>query len=215
MAFRLPPLPYATNALEPHISRRTMEYHHGKHHDTYVANLNALVEGKPYAGMTLEDIIRKSAAKRDERAIFNSAAQAWNHTAFWDSLRPDGGGEPGGELAGRLHDQFGSYGGFRQTFIAAALGQFGSGWVWLVLDGRKLAVMSTPDAVNPLVSGQAPLLACDVWEHAYYLDYQDRRKAFVETFLDHLVNWEYVASALFEAEAEKARRPALTSAARR
>ncbi|HET9403768.1 MAG TPA: superoxide dismutase, partial [Burkholderiales bacterium] len=143
-----------------------------------------------------------------------NAAQAWNHTAFWNSLKPGGGGEPGGEIAVRLHEAFGSYGGFRETFSAAAVGQFGSGWAWLVLTGRRLAVINTPDAVNPLVWGQAPLLACDVWEHAYYLDYQNRRKAFVEAFLDHLVNWEYVASALSEAEAQQAQ-PARAAAGRR
>jgi Fe-Mn family superoxide dismutase len=215
MAFKLPSLPYATNALEPHISQRTMEFHHGKHHQTYVTTLNELIEGKPYAKMTLEDIILKSAAKSEDRAIFNNAAQVWNHTAFWNSLQPGGGGEPGGEVAGRLQEAFGSYSGFRQAFIAAAVGQFGSGWTWLVQNGRKLAVISTPDALNPLVSGQAPLLACDVWEHAYYLDYQNRRKAFVEAFLDHLVNWDTVASALFEAEAKQARKSARATAGRR
>jgi Fe-Mn family superoxide dismutase len=200
MAFSLLPLPYPAHALEPHVSRRTMEYHHGKHHDTYVNNLNQLIEGKAYATMPLEEIIRKSAEKPGDRAIFNNAAQSWNHTEFWNSMRPDGGGEPRGEIAGLLRDTCGGYASFRQEFLDAAVGRFGSGWVWLVLDGARLAVLSTPNADTPLTSGKTPLLVCDVWEHAYYLDYQNRRKAFVEAFLDHLVNWERVALRLRKAE---------------
>src|SRR5688572_24059541 len=173
MPFSLPPLPYAMHALEPHISRRTMEYHHGKHHETYVSTLNRLIEGKPYAAMTLEEIIRLSVARPEDRAIFNNAAQAWNHTEFWNSMKPGGGGEPGGELAELIREAHGSYAAFREAFLGVAVGRFGSGWAWLVLDQVKLAVISTPDAGNPMVAGKAPLLACDVWEHAYYLDYQN------------------------------------------
>jgi Fe-Mn family superoxide dismutase len=216
MAFTLPPLPYAANALEPHISQRTLEFHHGKHHDAYVKKLNELIEGKPYAKLSLEDIIRQTANKQDERAIFNNAAQVWNHTFFWHSMQPNGGGEPRGEAAKRLRESFGTNGGFRRIFTQAAVGQFGSGWVWLVLKNGKIDVITTPDAFNPLVSGEAPLLACDVWEHAYYLDYQNRRQAFVEAFLDHLVNWDHVAKQLIEAETQLAREtPARASGGRR
>lgn len=196
MSFKLPPLPYAANALEPHISQRTLEFHHGKHHDAYVTNLNKLAPGTPYATMALEEIVRKSAGKPEARAIFNNAAQIWNHTFFWNSMRPGGGGEPGGDLAKKLRDAFGSYGDFRQKFVDAAVGHFGSGWAWLVLDAGKLAIVSTHDADNPLTSNRVPLLTCDVWEHAYYLDYQNQRKTFVETFLDRLVNWEHAAAQL-------------------
>ena len=203
MAFTLPPLPYAANALEPHISQRTLEFHHGKHHDTYVKKLNELIEGKPYAKLSLEDIVLQTAAKREERAIFNNAAQVWNHTFFWNCMQPNGGGEPRGEISKRLGASFG--GDFRRKFTEAAVGQFGSGWAWLVLKNGKIDIVTTPDAFNPLISGDAPLLTCDVWEHAYYLDYQNRRQAFVEAFLDHLVNWDFVSKQLTEAETRSAR----------
>ena len=214
MAFTLPPLPYAANALEPHISSKTLAFHHGKHHDTYVKTLNGLIEGKPYEDMELEEIIHRTAPKPEERAIFNNAAQTWNHTFFWHSMRPGGGGEPQGHLAKRLREGFGSYAGFRRVFADTAVKQFGSGWAWLVLNGGKLNVISTPDAWNPLTSGEAPLLTCDVWEHAYYLDYQNQRKAFVEAFLDHLVNWEFAAQQLEQAEA-LLREPARAAGGRR
>jgi Fe-Mn family superoxide dismutase len=204
MAFTLPPLPYAANALEPHISQRTLEFHHGKHHDAYVKKLNELIAGKPYANLSLEDIILQTAATREERAIFNNAAQVWNHTFFWNSMRPNGGGEPRGEVARRMRESFGTNGGFRRMFTEAAVGQFGSGWAWLVLKDGKIAIVTTPDARNPLGTGETPLLACDVWEHAYYLDYQNRRQAFVETFLDHLVNWDFVSKQLIDAETRAA-----------
>jgi len=196
MAFELPDLPYPADALEPHISKRTMEFHHGKHHATYVKKANDLVKGTSYEKMGLEDVIRKSAPKSDERAIFNNTAQIWNHTFFWNSMRPGGGGEPDGEVAKRLKESFGGYADFRKQFADAAAGQFGSGWTWLVLDGGKLAVMATPNAENPLTSGKVPLLTCDVWEHAYYLDYQNQRPAFVGAFLEHLVNWKHVEACL-------------------
>lgn len=204
MTFKLPSLPYPAHALEPHISRRTMEFHHGKHHGTYVDNLNRLIEGKSYASMSLDEIVRASAAKPEDRAIFNNAAQAWNHTEFWSSMRPGGGGEPSGEIAALLGKAFGGYAAFRQEFLDAAVGRFGSGWAWLVLDGTRLSVISTPNADTPLTSDKTPLLVCDVWEHAYYLDYQNRRKAFVEAFLDHLVDWESAALRLGRTETARA-----------
>jgi len=206
MAFRLPLLPYATSALEPHISQRTMEFHHGKHHDTYIKNLNLLIDGKPYEKMRLEEIIRRSAGNPKERAVFNNAAQAWNHEFFWNCMQPGGGGEPKREIEDRMRESFGSYADFRTAFIETAVGHFGSGWAWLALDGGKLAVFSLADAGNPMSLDRTPLLTCDVWEHAYYLDYQNRRKAFIEAFLDHLVNWEFVASRLAEAKDEQAPR---------
>jgi Fe-Mn family superoxide dismutase len=199
MRFELPPLPYPYDALEPHISRRTMEFHHQRHHGTYISKLNDLIEGTDYAKLSLEEIIRKSPARRGHQAVFNNAAQAWNHTFFWQSMNKHVEGEPVGELAARLRETFGSYGEFHNTFIQAAVNQFGSGWVWLVLDRNKLAVVGTHDAENPITEGKLPLLTCDVWEHAYYLDYQDRRKEFVEQFLKHLVNWDHVALRLEQA----------------
>jgi len=215
MNFKLPPLPYTPNALEPHISRRTLEFHHGKHHDAYVKKLNELVDGTPFATMTLEEIVRKSAGRPEARAVFNNAAQAWNHAFFWNSMRAGGGGEPGGELASRVRDAFGSYRDFRQKFVDAAVNHFGSGWAWLVLEADRLAIVSTHDAENPLISDRVALLTCDLWEHAYYLDYQNQRKAFVEAFLDHLVNWEHVAAQLGEAQAGRAAEPARRAAGRR
>ena len=199
MTFQLTPLPYPANALEPYMSQRTVEFHYGKHHGAYVEKLNDLIAGKQYAKLQLEEIVRRSATKPEDRNIFNNAAQVWNHTFFWNSMKPAGGGDPTGDIATRLRDEFGSFDNLRQAFIDCAVGRFGSGWAWLVLDGGKLAVVSTPEAMNPMVTGQVPLLTCDVWEHAYYLDYQNRRKAFVEAFFDHLVRWESVQSRLIEA----------------
>jgi len=196
MPFALPDLPFPADALEPHMSKTTLGFHHGKHHATYVNTANDLVKGTPYDKMGLEEVIRASSAKPDEAKIFNNTAQIWNHTFFWQSMQPNGGGEPTGEIAKRLKEAFGSYDGFRKEFIAAATGRFGSGWAWLVLDKGKLSVTSTPNAETPLVKGQTPLLTCDVWEHAYYLDYQNRRPAFVEAFLAHLVNWKHVEACL-------------------
>ena len=201
MSIELPDLPFAHDALEPHMSKATMQFHHDKHHATYVKTANELIKGTPYEKMELEGVIRASFAKPDERKIFNNTAQVWNHTFFWQSMQPDGGGEPDGEVGKRLQQAFGSYADFRKKFSAAATGQFGSGWAWLVLDDGELAVTSTPNAENPLVTGQVPLLACDVWEHAYYLDYQNQRQAFVDAFLDHLVNWKHVEACLREGDA--------------
>jgi len=196
MPFELPDLPFPADALEPHMSKTTLGFHHGKHHATYVNTANDLVKGTPYDKMSLEEVIRASFAKPDEAKIFNNTAQIWNHTFFWQSIQPNGGGEPTGEIAKRLKEAFGSYDGFRKEFVAAATGRFGSGWAWLVLDKGKLSVTSTPNAETPLVKGQTPLLTCDVWEHAYYLDYQNRRPAFVDAFLAHLVNWKHVEACL-------------------
>jgi len=205
MPLELPDLPFPHDALEPHISKRTMEFHHGKHHATYVSTANELVKDTAYQKMELEAIIRASFGKPNERAIFNNTAQAWNHTFFWHCMRPEGGGEPAGAVGKRLQDAFGSHAEFRKKFAGAATGQFGSGWAWLVLDDGRLSITRTPNAENPLVNGQVPLLACDVWEHAYYLDYQNERKSFVEAFLAHLVNWEHVDQCLREAEARQRR----------
>jgi Fe-Mn family superoxide dismutase len=199
MAFELPPLPYAKNALEPHMSEKTFEFHYGKHHQAYVTNLNNLVKDTPMASQSLEEIIKATAKDEAKAGIFNNAAQVWNHTFFWNSMKPNGGGAPSGALAEKIDAAFGSLDKFKEAFKAAAVGQFGSGWAWLVVDGGTLKITKTPNAVNPMAQGQTALLTCDVWEHAYYLDYQNRRPDFVQTFLDKLVNWEFVASNLSKA----------------
>jgi len=196
MAFELPPLPYPKNALEPHMSAKTLEFHHGKHHKAYVETLNKLIEGTPLAGKSLEDIIRATAKDESKSKIFNNAAQVWNHTFFWHSMKPQGGSKPTGDLAQAIERSFGGFDKFHKEFATACADQFGSGWGWLIRDGDKLKVIKTPNAVNPLAQGQVALLTCDVWEHAYYLDYQNHRPDFVATFLDHLVNWDHVAAAL-------------------
>jgi Fe-Mn family superoxide dismutase len=196
MAFELPPLPFPKNALEPHMSAKTLEFHHGKHHKTYVDTLNKLIHGTPLEKKPLEDIIRATAKDESKAQIFNNAAQVWNHTFFWHSMKPAGGGKPSGEIAEALERSFGGYDKFREEFAEACTSQFGSGWGWLVRERDKLKVIKTPNAVNPLSLGQVAILTCDVWEHAYYLDFQNRRPDFVTTFLDHLVNWDHVAHAL-------------------
>ena len=196
MAFELPPLPYASNALEPYMTRHTMDLHHGKHHKAYVDTANRLLAGTPLEGQSLEEIIRATAKDTSRQPLFNAAAQAWNHTFFWHSMRPGGGGQPKGDVHAALERGFGGYDKFREEFKAACVSQFGSGWGWLVLDGSKLAVVKTPNAINPLSQGSAALLCCDVWEHAYYLDFENRRAEFVDSFLDHLVNWDHVAQQL-------------------
>ncbi|HYM02368.1 MAG TPA: superoxide dismutase [Stellaceae bacterium] len=199
MAFELPPLPYPKDGLEPHMSSRTLEFHHDKHHHAYVTTLNALVKDSPLARQSLEEIIRATAKDESKAAIFNNAAQVWNHTFFWNSMRPRGGGEPKGDLAKRIDQAFGSLDKFKEQFKQAATAQFGSGWAWLVADGGSLKIVKTPNAVNPLSQGETALLACDVWEHAYYLDFQNRRPDFVQAFLDHLVNWDFAAKNLSKA----------------
>lgn len=187
MSFVLPKLPYAIDALNPYISRETMEFHYGKHHQAYVNKLNELVQGKPESKMTLENIILSSSG-----AMFNNAAQIWNHTFYWNCLSPAGGGEPKGNIADAINRNFGSFSLFKQKFTDASTTLFGSGWSWLVKnpDG-KLEIIQTKDAGNPLTDGKKPLLTCDVWEHAYYLDYQNKRKDYCEAVFDHLINWDF------------------------
>ena len=198
MAFELPDLPYARDALEPHMSANTLSFHHGKHHKAYVDKTNELIQGKPYESMKLEEIITRT-ANDAEKTLFNNAAQVWNHTFFWNCMKPGGGGAPSGDLARRIDQDLGGLDKFKQQFKAAAVGQFGSGWAWLVQDNGKLRIVATPNAVPPMTSGQQALLTCDVWEHAYYLDYQNRRPDFVDTFLNHLVNWDFALENLKKA----------------
>jgi superoxide dismutase, Fe-Mn family len=199
MAIELPPLPYAGDALAPHISDRTLSFHHGKHHAAYVNNLNGLIDGTDQVGSSLEDIIRSAApgAVSDpalfKPALFNNAAQVWNHTFYWNCMSPDGGGDPSGELATSIESSFGSIDAFKEQFKADSVGNFGSGWTWLVQEGDALTIVKTDDADTPLAHGQHALLTIDVWEHAYYLDYQNARPAYVDTFIEHLLNWEFVA----------------------
>lgn len=194
--FELMPLPYPENALEPYVSAKTMQFHHGKHHRKYVDTLNELVEGTNLATIPLEEIIEHTAGRDAQQPIFNNAGQVWNHNFFWSCMKPDGG-PPNHAVEQWLTQDFGGLQEFKSAFASAAIGRFGSGWAWLVLDDDgKLKVTSTSNADSPLVHGQTPLLTCDVWEHAYYLDYQNRRADFVSAFLDHLVNWDFVASGL-------------------
>ena len=190
MAFELPALPYPADALQPYMSAETFSYHHGKHHAAYVANLNKLIEGTDLANKSLEEIIKTTFGDPDKVGIFNNAAQVWNHTFFWESMKPGGGGTPTGPIADKINADLGGYDKFVEAFKTAAATQFGSGWAWLVLDNGTLKVTKTPNAENPLVHGQVPLLTLDVWEHAYYLDYQNRRPDFINAYLEHLVNWD-------------------------
>jgi Superoxide dismutase len=190
MAFELPALPYPADALKPYMSAETFSFHHGKHHAAYVANLNKLIEGTDLANKSLEEIIKATFGDPDKVGIFNNAAQVWNHTFFWESMKPGGGGAPTGPIADKINADFGSYDKFAEAFKTAAATQFGSGWAWLVLEDGTLKVTKTPNAENPLVHGQTPLLTLDVWEHAYYLDYQNRRPDFISAYLEHLVNWD-------------------------
>jgi superoxide dismutase, Fe-Mn family len=196
MPFELPSLPYADTALEPYYSARTFSFHHGKHHKAYVDNLNKLLPGSPFESSSLEEIILAVAGDATKAGFFNNAAQVWNHTFFWNCMKPGGGGAPSGALAAKIDAAFGSYEKFAEQFKAAAVGRFGSGWAWLVLDGGELKIMSTPNAETPMTGGKKALLTVDVWEHAYYLDFQNRRPDFVQTFLDQLVNWDFVAENL-------------------
>ena len=191
MAFELPPLPYEQDALEPHITAHTLSFHYGKHHNSYVTNLNNLLEGSDLAGQTLEEVIIKVAGDADKVGIFNNAAQIWNHSFYWQSMSPNGGGMPTGAIAAKIDEDFGSYENFVKEFTAAATTQFGSGWAWLVLDNGKLKVTKTGNADLPMAHGQKALLTIDVWEHAYYLDFQYLRPKYIETFLTHLVNWDF------------------------
>ena len=186
--------PYAEDALAPQCSAKTISFHYGKHHKTYVDKLNGLIEGTELADKSLEEIIKVTAGDAAKAGVFNNAAQVWNHTFFWNSMTPDGGGgKPRGDVAGCLNSAFGDYDKFAAEFKAAAVGRFGSGWAWLVLDERAVPkVISTANAETPIAMGMKPLLTIDVWEHAYYLDYQNRRPDWVQAFLDTLVNWEFV-----------------------
>jgi Fe-Mn family superoxide dismutase len=187
----LPPLPYAENAFEPVITANTIEFHYGKHHKGYVDNMNKLIAGTEFVNLSLEKIITKTAGKADKTAIFNNAAQAWNHTFYWNSMRPKGGSEPPAALKQRIEASFGSVDVCKKELASAAVSQFGSGWAWLVIESGRLKVVKTANADSPLITGMKPLLTIDVWEHAYYLDYQNRRADYVNAVLDKLINWEF------------------------
>jgi len=195
----LPPLPYAQDALAPVISAETLSFHYGKHHKAYVDNLNKLVAGTELADTPLEKVIAATAGRADKAGLFNNAAQIWNHTFFWNSLKPGGGGAPTGAVAKGIDAAFGSFDNFKKEFANAAMTQFGSGWAWLVADKGQLKVVKTPNAETPLTSGLTPLLTIDVWEHAYYLDYQNRRADFVAAVIDKLLSWEFANANLARA----------------
>lgn len=201
MSITLPPLPYDRSALEPHISAQTLDFHYGKHHQAYVTNLNTFLEsGAPgmetFQGMSLDEIILHAA--KDFQGVFNNAAQVWNHTFFWNSMKPQGGGAPSGVLGKMIEETFGGLDQFKAEFKKAATSQFGSGWAWLVWEQGKLKITKTANADLPMIHDQVALLTCDVWEHAYYLDYQNRRPDYIDTFLTSLVNWEFAEKNLKE-----------------
>ncbi|MEI8394858.1 MAG: superoxide dismutase [Rhodospirillaceae bacterium] len=193
MAFELPPLPYAADALEPFMSSQTLHLHHGKHHQTYVTNLNNLTKDSPLAALSLEEVVKTVAGKPDQIGIFNNAGQVYNHNLFWKSLRKGGGGAIPGALEKKIVEDFGSVAAFKEAFQQAGLTQFGSGWAWLVLDNGKLAIEKTGNADTPLVRGKTPITVVDVWEHAYYVDYQNRRADFLKAYMDNLIDWEAAA----------------------
>ena len=196
MTITLPNLPYEKDALEPHISSNTLTFHHGKHHAAYVTNLNKLIEGTELAGETLENIIKKTVNKADKAGIFNNAAQVWNHTFYWKSMKPNGGGLPTGKIAEKIKADLGGYDNFVEQFKNAGLTQFGSGWAWLIIKNNKLEIMKTSNADTPIAHGLKPLLTVDVWEHAYYLDYQNGRGNYLDAFIKNLINWEFANSNL-------------------
>ena len=196
MAYKLPPLPYDYTALEPYISKSTLEFHHDKHHAAYVNKYNAAVEGTDMANKPIEEVLKAIAGDSSKTGIFNNAAQAWNHSFYWQCMKPGGGGTPTGALADKIKADFGSFEKFVEAFKSAGATQFGSGWAWLVLDGGTLKVTKTLNAENPITAGQTPLLTMDVWEHAYYLDYQNRRPDYINDFISKLVNWDFVAGNL-------------------
>lgn len=191
MRFELDPLPYAKNALVPHLTEETLSFHYEKHHQTYMTNLKKLLEGKPEADKSLLELVRTSSG-----GVFNNAAQVWNHDFYWKSMKPSGGGEPQGPLADAIRRDFGGMADFKSQFQAAAVGQFGSGWAWLVKDGEKLKIVTTSNADTPAARGQTCLVTCDVWEHAYYIDYRNARAKYVETWLEKLANWDFAAANL-------------------
>ena len=196
MPITLPQLPYSKDALAPHISEKTLEFHYGKHHNTYVVNGNKLIEGTDLADESLEGIIKKTAGDASRIGIFNNVAQVWNHSFYWQCMKPGGGGSPTGAIADKINADFGSYEKFSEAFKNAGATQFGSGWAWLVLQDNKLQVTKTPNADTPVAHGVKPLLTVDVWEHAYYLDYQNRRPDYLSVFMEKLVNWDFVNSNL-------------------
>ena len=191
MAITLPALPFEATALEPHISANTLSFHHGKHHQTYVTNLNNLINETELANASLEEIIVATAGKADKVGIFNNAAQVWNHTFYWNSMKKGGGGLPTGDIATKINEDFGSFGAFVDAFKNAGLTQFGRGWAWLVLEDGKLKITKTSNADTPLAHNQKAILTVDVWEHAYYLDYQNKRADYLDIFLRNLVNWDF------------------------
>lgn len=195
MPFELPKLPYEKSALAPYVSENTLNFHHGKHHQAYVTNLNNLIAGTDLEGKTLEEVIKISWSEK-KAGIFNNAAQVWNHTFYWHSMKPKGGGKPSGKVLEKIQTDFGSYENFVIEFKNAGATQFGSGWAWLVLDDGKLKIVKTSNAETPLTTAAKPLMTMDVWEHAYYLDYQNARPTYIDTFLNHLVNWDFVTQNL-------------------
>jgi Fe-Mn family superoxide dismutase len=196
MSLVLPELPFEKDALAPYISANTLEFHYGKHHKAYVDNANKLLENTPLAEKSLEEIIKAAAADSSKAGLFNNASQVWNHTFYWNSLKPNGGGKPYGKIADKINSDFGSFEKFAEEFKNAGVTQFGSGWAWLVLQDGKLKIVKTPNADTPIIHSQKPLITCDVWEHAYYLDYQNRRPDYLGVFLDKLVNWDFANSNL-------------------
>ena len=196
MTFELPSLPYANDALAPYMSSETLDFHHGKHHQTYVTNLNNLVKDTDMKDSSLEEIVVKSSKDSSMAGIFNNAGQHWNHILFWQCMKPNGGGTMPSELESRITSDLGGIDQFKEAFIQAGTTQFGSGWAWLAIDNGKLVVTKSPNASNPLVDGMKPILGCDVWEHSYYIDYRNKRPDYLKAFLDSLVNWEFVASQL-------------------
>lgn len=196
MSFELPSLPYANDALAPYMSAETLDFHHGKHHQTYVTNLNNLLKDNELQGASLEDIVVKSSKDTSMAGIFNNAGQHWNHILFWQCMKPNGGGSIPSELEARLNSDFGSVDEFKQCFINVGASQFGSGWVWLVIDNNKLKIVKTSNGHNPMVDGMKPILTCDLWEHAYFLDYRNKKFDYLKAFINHLVDWEFVNSQL-------------------
>lgn len=197
MTFKLPELPYDKNALAPHMSAETFDYHHAKHHNAYVVKANELIAGTEFEGKSVEDIVIATAGKADKAPIFNNVAQHWNHSFFWHCLTPNGGGDMPAALKNRIEKDFGSVDAFKEAFVNNGIGQFGSGWVWLVENAQgKLEIVKTGNADTPLAHGLKPLLTCDVWEHAYYVDFRNRRPDFLKVFVDHLANWDFAVQNL-------------------
>lgn len=200
MAYSQPALPYADNALAPHISTETIGFHYGKHHATYIKKYNDMVAGTPLDDQNIEDVIVATANNPEKAGLFNNGAQAWNHSFYWNSLSPNGGGKPSGEIAGKIDTDFGNYDAFKEELANAAATQFGSGWAWLVLDKGQLKVVKTANAQTPLTSGMIPILTIDVWEHAYYLDFQNRRPDYVSAVIDDLLNWDFASQNFLNAQ---------------